>query len=144
MVQVYIKTLSTQACTVSTNLATATAKAFRQRYPDVICNIYIDSSSWPKRFFERMSFVGRMKISLKVKVMIEQQRRNKEGIGVLAPSWNCDDDRKTQNWGNNLCVVNVPANVTCFHQPWDETLNKYCKKFLKKKFINWYVGQLSK
>ena len=45
---------------------------------------------------------------------------------------------------NNLCVVNVPANMTCFYEPLDVTVNGYCKKFLKKKFTNWYAGHLSK
>ena len=34
---------------------------------------------------------------------------------------------------NHLCVVNVPANMTRFHQPLDVTVNGYCKNILKKK-----------
>ena len=46
---------------------------------------------------------------------------------------------------NHLGVVNVPVNMTrCFYQPLDVTVSGYCKKFLKKKFSNWYGGQFSK
>ena len=46
---------------------------------------------------------------------------------------------------NHLDVVNVPVNMTrCFYQPLDVTVSGYCKKFLKKKFNNWYGGQFSK
>ena len=34
--------------------------------------------------------------------------------------------------------------MTGFYQPLDVKVNRYCKKFLTKKFTNWYAGQLSK
>ena len=68
LVQIYIKTLSIRGCTISTNLATAIAKALMQRYPDVVGNIDIDSSSWEKSLFKRMGFVKRMKTSSKVTI----------------------------------------------------------------------------
>ena len=43
-----------------------------------------------------------------------------------------------------FCVVNIPANKTRFYQPLDVTVNGFCKKFLKKKFTNWYAGQQPK
>lgn len=45
---------------------------------------------------------------------------------------------------NNICVVNVPANMTHLYQPLDLTVNGYAKKFLKNKFNNWYANQISK
>ena len=45
---------------------------------------------------------------------------------------------------NNICVVNVPANMTHFYQPLDVTVNGYAKRFLKNKFNNWYANQISK
>ena len=45
---------------------------------------------------------------------------------------------------NNICVVNVPANMTHLYQPLDLTVNGYAKKFLKNKFNNCYANQISK
>ena len=45
---------------------------------------------------------------------------------------------------NCFCVVNIPANKTRFYQQFDVTVNGFCKKFLKKKFTNWYAGQQPK
>lgn len=33
---------------------------------------------------------------------------------------------------NNICVVNVPANMTKFYQPLDLTVNGHSKRFFKK------------
>ena len=38
--------------------------------------------------------------------------------------------------------VNVPANITHFYQALDVTVNGFYKKFLTKKFTNWYAPQL--
>ena len=38
----------------------------------------------------------------------------------------------------NICIVNVPANMTKFYQP----LDGYAKRFLKRKFNEWYSGQV--
>ena len=43
----------------------------------------------------------------------------------------------------NICVINVPANMTKFYQPLDLTVNKEAKRFLKRKFVNWYSHQVS-
>ena len=42
----------------------------------------------------------------------------------------------------NICIVNVPANRTKFYQPLDLTVNGYAKRFLKRKFNEWYSGQV--
>ena len=42
----------------------------------------------------------------------------------------------------NICIVNVPANITNFYQPLDLTVNDYCKRFLKRKFNEWYSDQV--
>ena len=42
----------------------------------------------------------------------------------------------------NVCIVNVPANMTKFYQPLDLTVNGYAKRFLKRKFNEWYPGQV--
>ena len=42
----------------------------------------------------------------------------------------------------NVCIVNVPANMTKFYQPLDLTVNGYAKRFLKRKFNEWYSGQV--
>ena len=42
----------------------------------------------------------------------------------------------------NISIVNVPANMTKFHQPLDLTVNGYCKRSLKRKFNEWYSSQV--
>ena len=42
----------------------------------------------------------------------------------------------------NVCIINVPANMTKFYQPLDLTVNGYAKRFLKRKFNEWYSGQV--
>ena len=42
----------------------------------------------------------------------------------------------------NVCIVNVPANMTKFYQPLDLMVNGYAKRFLKRKFNEWYSGQV--
>ena len=32
---------------------------------------------------------------------------------------------------NNICIVNVPANMTKYYQPLDFTVNGYAKRFMK-------------
>ena len=41
-----------------------------------------------------------------------------------------------------ISIVNVPANMTKYYQPLDLTVNGYAKRFLKRKFIEWYSGQV--
>lgn len=45
---------------------------------------------------------------------------------------------------NDICVVNVPANMTKFYQPLDLTVNGYAKRFTKTKFTEWYSKQIGK
>ena len=42
----------------------------------------------------------------------------------------------------DICIVNVPANMTKYYQPLDLTVNGYAKRYLKRKFIQWYSGQV--
>ena len=42
----------------------------------------------------------------------------------------------------NVCIVNVLANITKFYQPLDLTVNGYAKRFIKRKFNEWYSGQV--
>ena len=41
-----------------------------------------------------------------------------------------------------ICIVNVPANMTKYYQPLELTVNDYAKRYLKRKFIEWYSGQV--
>ena len=45
---------------------------------------------------------------------------------------------------NNILVTNVPANMTKFYQPLDLTVNGYAKRFLAKKFNEWYSSEIIK
>ena len=68
MVQTYIKSVSSRGGLITSTLANAAAKALMARYPNMIANIDIDSSSWAKSLFRRMGFVRRMKTSSKVTI----------------------------------------------------------------------------
>ena len=43
---------------------------------------------------------------------------------------------------NLVCHEKVPANMTCYFQPLDLTVNGEAKKFLSKKFPLWYSKQI--
>ena len=43
---------------------------------------------------------------------------------------------------NNIRFVKVPNNMTHLFQPLDLTVNGHCKKFMKKKFSEWYTQQV--
>ena len=49
------------------------------------------------------------------------------------------DSYKSQN----ICVINVPANMTKYYQPLDLTVNREAERFLKCKFVDWYLSQVS-
>ena len=66
MVQSYIKAVSSRGALVS--LAIAAGKALIHKYPNVVGNINIVSSSWTKSLFESMGYVRRMKTSSKIKI----------------------------------------------------------------------------
>ena len=42
----------------------------------------------------------------------------------------------------NICIVNVPANMIEFYKPFDLMVNGYAKRFLKRKFNEWYSEQV--
>ena len=41
----------------------------------------------------------------------------------------------------NICIINVLARSTKFYQPLNLTVSGYCKRFIKRKFNEWYSGQ---
>ena len=43
-----------------------------------------------------------------------------------------------------LFIFNVPRNMTKYYQPLDLTVNGYCKKFLKRKFTQWYPAEVTR
>ena len=45
---------------------------------------------------------------------------------------------------NNICIVDVPANMTKYYQHLDLTVNGYAKRFMKKTFNEWYAQQFKK
>ena len=44
---------------------------------------------------------------------------------------------------NKILLTNVPPNMTKFYQPLDLTVNGYAKKFMARKFNDWYTHQVS-
>ena len=44
---------------------------------------------------------------------------------------------------NNILVTNVPPNMTKFCQPLDLTVNGFAKRFMARKFNDWYTDQVS-
>jgi len=44
---------------------------------------------------------------------------------------------------NNILLTNVPANMTKFYQPLDLTVNGFAKRFMARKFNDWYTEQVS-
>ena len=42
----------------------------------------------------------------------------------------------------NICIVNVPPNMTIYYQPLDLTVNGYAKRYLKSRFHEWYSSQV--
>ena len=43
---------------------------------------------------------------------------------------------------NNIQSVKVPSNLTHIYQPFDVTVNDATKQFMKRKFEDWYPGQI--
>ena len=68
MVQTYIKAVSSRGGLVTRTLANVAAKALIARYPNLVGNIDVDSSSWAKSLFKRMGFVRRTKTPSKVSI----------------------------------------------------------------------------
>ena len=44
---------------------------------------------------------------------------------------------------NNILLANVPPNMTKFYQPLDLTVNGFSKRFMARKFNDWYTWQVS-
>ena len=44
---------------------------------------------------------------------------------------------------NKILLSNVPPNITKFYQPLDLTVNGYAKRFMARKFNDWYTEQIS-
>ena len=44
---------------------------------------------------------------------------------------------------HKICVINVSTNVTKYFQPLDLTVNLEAKRFLGRKFVDWYSHQVS-
>lgn len=42
----------------------------------------------------------------------------------------------------NICIVNIPVNMTKNYQPLDLTINGYAKRFFKRKFSERFSDQL--
>ena len=45
---------------------------------------------------------------------------------------------------NNICLANIPPNMTKYYQPLDLTVNGHAKSYLKNKFDIWCGNQTSK
>ena len=43
---------------------------------------------------------------------------------------------------HNIYVINVPANMIKYYQPLDLTVNREARRFLKRKFVDWYSSQV--
>ena len=54
------------------------------------------------------------------------------------------EDVVKQYQDNNILIVNDPRNITKYYQPLDLTVNGYCKKFLKRKFTQWYSAEVTR
>ena len=44
---------------------------------------------------------------------------------------------------HNICVISVPTNMTKHYQLLDLTVYREAKRFLKRKFVDWYSSQVS-
>ena len=68
MVRKYLLSLSKRGGVVNTTVANAAAKALMSKYPHVVGQVDVDSSSWAKSLFSRMNFVKQRKTSSKVDI----------------------------------------------------------------------------
>ena len=68
MVQRYILGASNRGAVITRAGAVSAAKALLKKYPNVVGNIDLDSSSWAKSLFTRMGFVQRKFTSAKVDI----------------------------------------------------------------------------
>ena len=68
MVQTYIKQLSNRGGVVNRAIANATGQASLSRYPNLVGEIDVSSSSWAQSLFRRMGFKKRRKTSSAVDI----------------------------------------------------------------------------
>ena len=68
MVQTYIKQLSNRGGVVNRAIANATGQASLSRYPNLVGEINVSSSSWAQSLFRRMSFKKHRKTSSAVDI----------------------------------------------------------------------------
>ena len=54
------------------------------------------------------------------------------------------EDVLKQYQDDNILIVNVPRNMTKHYQPLDLTVNGYCKTFLKRKFTQLYLAEVTR
>ena len=142
MVQTYIKAVSSRGGLVTRTLANAAAKTLMARYPNLVGNIDVDSSSWAKSLFKRMEIIAPYLKEERKKLGLEISHKGLLIMNVFTGQMTTDVlDVITKN---NIFVVNVPANMTKFYQPLDLTVNGYAKRFFKSKFSAWYADQISK
>ena len=69
MVQKYIQSMSNRGAVITWAIANAAAKALMRKYPGMVGEIDIESSSWAQSLFRRMGYVRRRKTSSKVDIL---------------------------------------------------------------------------
>ena len=72
MIQRYILGASNRGAVITRAGAASAAKALLKKYPNVVGNIDLDSSSWAKSLFTRMGFVLRKFASAKVDILAKK------------------------------------------------------------------------
>ena len=68
IIQKYIQSMSNRGAVITWSIANSAAKALMRKYPGIVGDIDIDSSSWAQSLFRRMGFVKRRKTSSKVDI----------------------------------------------------------------------------
>jgi len=56
MIQTYIRSMSNRGAVITWSVANAAAKALMRKYPGIVGDIDIDSSSWAQSLFRRMNY----------------------------------------------------------------------------------------
>ena len=125
MIQTYIRSMSNRGAVITWSIANAAAKALMRKYPGIVGNIDIDSSSWAQSLFRRMKFVKRRKTSSKVDIP-EAARKEIEYVFLyeitsrvekynIPPSLVINLDQtplKLVQCGNNTLAKKNSTNVT--------------------------------
>ena len=68
MVQEYIQSMSNRGASITWSIANSAAGALIKKYPGVVGDIDLDSSSWAQSLFRRMGFTRRRKTTSKVDI----------------------------------------------------------------------------